>query len=134
MTNLLNPTSMKTMKKNIALITVMVFAISFSAFSQNSKAKKTEIKQETSTLDDGKMHIKIEIEKDGKSTKIDTTVKEEDLASLNEYLQSQDLNIHVGSEEEFPGLAAGAFSFAWDGEQVAELEKQLKDKQINLQD
>lgn len=113
---------MKTMKKITALVLSSVLAISFSAFSQKVKDK----------ADDGKMHIKVEIEKDGKTTKIDTTINPEQLSSLNDYLK--DVDVQIGDMDDLPKVQA--FAFGLDGEnlkdQVKALVEQLKDKEINL--
>jgi vacuolar-type H+-ATPase subunit I/STV1 len=114
-----------TLKKIIAFVAVTFLAVPFSAFSQDAKVKNNE----------DKMHIKIEIENNGKTTNVDTTINPEDLAALNEHLK--DLDIHIDSPEGLPG--ADAFSFEWDGkkfdEQMKELGKQLKDKEfMNLDD
>lgn len=114
---------MKTMKKIIALTTLLWFAISLTAFSQDTKKEQG----------DGKMHIKIEVEKNGQVTKVDTTIDLQDLEALNEQLK--DLDIHLGSED-FPMMHD--FKFDWDqdkwSEQMKDLEKQLQDAQINSED
>lgn len=114
---------MKTMKKVVALVTVSVFAVSFIAFSQNNKA---------AAGDKNKMHIKIEVEKDGKTTKIDTTINPDDLAAFNEQLNEMD--IHVGTLENFSEVSS--FAFATDDKQLQEemkkLEKQMKDGKFNM--
>jgi len=126
MINFLNPKSMKTMKKIVALSTAILFAFSLNVFSQDKKAKDNE----------SKMHIKIEVDKDGKTTKIDTTINPEDLAALNEHLA--DMDIHIGSPEssDFPGVQS--FSFGEGGkeleEHMRELAGQLKDKEINMEE
>src|SRR5687768_10983546 len=103
---------MKTMKKIIALVTVSVFAVSFAALSQNNKAAG----------DKDKMHIKIEVEKDGKTTKIDTTINSKDLAAFNERLK--EMNIHVGTLENFPEVSS--FAFATEEKQLQEELKKLE--------
>lgn len=116
---------MKTLKKIAALITAGVLVFSFSAFSQD-----------TTTKDKGgkKMHIKIEIEKDGKTTKVDTTINPEELAALNEHLKQLDINI--GSPADFPMLHSFKFNGdekEWE-EHMRKLEQELEDKEINMED
>jgi hypothetical protein len=71
-------------KEVIAWI-VLIFAIAlFSvsiAFAQDKKKK-----------DDGKIHINIVKEENGKKVKIDTTVAEKDLPALKEYLKEKDID------------------------------------------
>jgi hypothetical protein len=114
---------MKTIKKIVALTTLLWFTISLTAFSQDTQNKEG----------DGKMHIKIEVEKNGQVTKVDTTIDPQDLEALNEHLK--DLDIHLASED-FPMMHD--FKFDWDqdkwSEQMKDLEKQLQDAQINTED
>jgi hypothetical protein len=112
---------MKTMKKISALITLSVFAVSFGVFSQNNKAAG----------DKNKMHIKIEVEKDGKTTKIDTTLNPDDLAAFNESMKEQ--GIYVGTLENNPDVSS--YAFATDDKQLQKemkkLEQQMKDGKFN---
>jgi len=123
------------MKKIIALSIAMVLAISFSVFSQSAKKPKsadgkmhskveTNAKIETNR-EGGKMHIKVEIDKDGKTTKVDTTINTEDLAALNEQLEK--MNIHVGTLENF------GFAFATDEEKLQEEMKALEEGMKNTE-
>lgn len=107
---------MKTMKKIIALVTVTMFLVSFSALSQDTKGAKEKGSY-------GKMHIKIQIEKDGKTTRVDTTVNPEDLESLYESLK--DIDIHLESDGDFPGTHD--FNFNGDGKQLEESMKKLEE-------
>ena len=104
----------------MAFITVIMFTMSFNAFAQNTE-------DVTVKGDDSKMHIKIEIEKDGKTTKVDTTIKPEDLAALNEQLK--DLDIHLSEADELPDMHA--FRLEMDGK---DLEKRLKELHERLKD
>src|SRR5258705_6168442 len=108
---------MKTMKKIIALSTVAMCAFSFMAFAQNKKPAD----------DKGKMHIKIEVEKDGKTTKVDTTLNPEDLAAFNEKMREQ--GIYVGTLEGLPD--ANGFAFATDEERLQEEMKKLEEHMKN---
>jgi len=64
----------------VLIFAVALFSISF-AFAQDKKKK-----------DDGKVHINIIKEENGKKIKIDTTVAEKDLPALKEYLKEKDID------------------------------------------
>ena len=114
-----------TMKQISALAIVTLLAVSFNAFSQNTKNVQVQ-------TDDGKMHIKVEIEKDGKVTKIDTTIDTEALEALNERLS--DMDIHIGELDDIPGqVHAQAFSFGWDPEELEAHMKVLNEHMLDTE-
>src|SRR5437868_4367668 len=71
--------------KEVVAWLVLVFAVAlFSvsiAFAQDKKKK-----------DDGKVHINIVKDENGKKIRIDTTVAEKDLPKLKEYLKEKDID------------------------------------------
>ncbi|MBK5284209.1 MAG: T9SS type A sorting domain-containing protein [Bacteroidia bacterium] len=108
------------LQKTLTVLTAVLFSVSLNTFSQNKKTKDAE----------GKMHIKIEIEKDEKTTKVDTVINPEDLSKLNEQLK--DLDINIGSLEELPELErTHAFKFEFD-EKI--FEKQMKEAEQKIKE
>src|SRR5207247_2519293 len=86
----------------------------------------------------------IKIEKDGKTTKVDTTINAEDLDMLNEQLK--DLDVNIGSLDGLPELNDGhAYKFEFDEKKfegqmkeaegrMQEAEEQMKDKEFDMKD
>src|SRR3954462_6898143 len=64
----------------VLIFAVVLFSISF-AFAQDKKRK-----------DDGKIHINIVKDENGKKVRIDTTVAEKDLPALKEYLKEKNID------------------------------------------
>lgn len=70
----------------------ILFGVSF-ALAQDKKKKEK---------DDGKIHINIIKDENGKKVKIDTTIAEKDLPALKEYLKEKDIDFDFG-----PGMHSG---------------------------
>jgi hypothetical protein len=75
----------QTNKPNEIVAWILVFAIALFSVS-------LAIAQDKRKKDDGKIHINIVKEYNGKKVKIDTTVAEKDLPALKEYLKENDID------------------------------------------
>jgi hypothetical protein len=99
------------------ICTALTFIFCSAAFAQD-KEKKEE----------GTMHIKISIEKDGKTTNIDTVINESDIEALNEKLKDMDINIYSELPEKFTWDGEHDFKFNFDSENFSQQMKELHEK------